>query len=183
MENLYIIKCNDFYKIGVANDLGSRLASLQTGNPYPLVVIASFEYPNAGFVERALHQAFAGARALGEWFKLGEADLEKLIILCKGLGGIETGVRNETVNEQEIEEAETIQEEILDNPEKWDYKAMFADGWRMEKSTSKGVNNRYWCWRRGGGDRNREYIYGGLLEDLLYPIEEMRHIYRNGGQP
>jgi hypothetical protein len=179
MENLYIIKCNEFYKIGVANDLESRLASLQTGNPYPLVVLACFEFPNAGIVERALHQAFASVRSRGEWFALGGADLESLLTLCRGLGGHNVHVQSELVPEQEIEAAEAIQETVLDNPDKWDYAAMFADGWRMDKQDSRGI---YWNWRKGFNE-NRQTIYGGAVAKLPYPIEEMRRIYRDGDRP
>ena len=36
MQYLYIIKCNEFHKIGIANDVEARLAQLSTGNPYQL---------------------------------------------------------------------------------------------------------------------------------------------------
>jgi hypothetical protein len=117
MENLYLIKCNEFFKIGIANDLQSRLASLQTGNPYPLVVEACFEFPNAGVIEKALHQVFSGVRTLGEWFSLGNDDVIKFSALCRMLGGVEVAVRSELVDEEEIEEAEEVQEFLLDDPE------------------------------------------------------------------
>lgn len=108
MENLYLIKCNEYYKIGIATDLDSRVAALQTGNPYPLVVIACFRYHNAGVVEKAIHQKFADIRALGEWFKLGDGDVEDFLTLCRMLGGYEAIVSDELVSEAEIEEAEEI---------------------------------------------------------------------------
>ena len=42
MQYLYLIRCQQFYKIGVANDVQSRLAQLSTGNPFPLTVEAVY---------------------------------------------------------------------------------------------------------------------------------------------
>ena len=33
---VYIVRCGSYYKIGISNDPWSRVASMQTGNPYPL---------------------------------------------------------------------------------------------------------------------------------------------------
>jgi hypothetical protein len=182
MENLYLIKCNEFYKIGIANDLQSRLAQLQTGNPYALVVEACFEFPNAGIVEKALHQKFAGVRTLGEWFSLGNGQVDEFLTLCRVLGGSEIAVRSELVDQEELEEAEEIQEAAFDrhtNGSEWDYAAMFADGWRLNVQDSRRL---YWNWRRGS-DNNRQTIYGGVVSDLPYSLEDMRRIYRDGEKP
>ena len=58
MQYLYLIKCQQYYKIGVANDVESRLAQLSTGNPFPLEVEIVYLFDNAEVVERALHQKF-----------------------------------------------------------------------------------------------------------------------------
>lgn len=57
-------------KIGLSNPtgLGSRLASLQTGYPYRLVVVRLEE----GNYEAELHHRFAHLRLHGEWFSPGE---------------------------------------------------------------------------------------------------------------
>lgn len=67
-RDLYMIQMGDDgpVKIGVAGDIPSRLAALQTSNPYPLRVIASFA--GLGLLERRLHKTFASARLAGEWF-------------------------------------------------------------------------------------------------------------------
>ena len=88
MENLYLIKCNEFYKIGIANDLDDRLTNLQVGNPYKLVVADCFEFPNAFVVEQVLHREFAGVRKLGEWFLLTGDDVRKFREECLSLGGV-----------------------------------------------------------------------------------------------
>lgn len=54
-------------KIGIAENIASRLADLETGCPWPLKVIAHI--PNGGMaVERKLHRRFSSFRMSGEWF-------------------------------------------------------------------------------------------------------------------
>lgn len=68
MESLYLILSNNsYYKIGIANDVSGRIASLQTGNPNALVLIACYDFPNAGIVEKTLHQKYSSQRVRGEW--------------------------------------------------------------------------------------------------------------------
>lgn len=38
MEYIYLIECKEHYKIGIASDVFSRLATLQTGNPFSQVI-------------------------------------------------------------------------------------------------------------------------------------------------
>lgn len=66
MQFIYLIQSQEFFKIGVAQDVRNRLASLQTGNPNELVVISCWEFPNAEIVERCVHQRFDGVRKRGE---------------------------------------------------------------------------------------------------------------------
>lgn len=179
MQYLYLIKCQQFYKIGVANDVENRLAQLSTGNPFELEVLAVYGFANAQFVEAAVHQRFSWARVRGEWFELDDEQLSDFHKICDLLGGSRPTEVPTVANESEIEEAEVLAEPT--EGAKWDYAAMFADGWRMEKSTSKGVTGRYWCWRKGS--ENKKYLYGGLLEELPYPLPDMRAIYRDGEGP
>ena len=174
MQNLYIIQCQEYYKIGVANDVESRLSQLSTGNPYPLKVLTVYEFDNAEFVERSLHQKYKLQRTRGEWFSLKYEDLVDIHKVCLMLGGSAYEYTGQEATEESIQEVEELQETVLSGS-KWDYTQMYKDGWRIEKSSSKGVNDRYWCWRSRSG--SREYIYGGLIAELPYPIDEMRKIY------
>jgi hypothetical protein len=184
-QYLYLIKCQQYYKIGVANDVQSRLAQLSTGNPFELEPLTVSSFNNASVVEAALHQCFASKRTRGEWFALTQDDLatfDKIVILLGGGGAPDmSGV----VNDSEIEEAEEIQKAVLDDGE-WDYAAMFAEGWRMEVSGNGRGSYTYWSWRKGSfrkGSTTKGYIYGGRIADLPHPIEEMRRIYRDGMEP
>lgn len=177
MNYVYLIRCNDNhfqtkYKIGIAQDVQTRLAQLQTGSPYVLEVMECYGYENAEVVERALHQAFKSQRVQGEWFELNYIQAtEDFSKICTMLGGT-VGIVDDKSEPDEVEEAEEMA--IPSDGGKWDYAAMFADGWRMEPSSSGGKNGVYWAWRSRGKDKDRKYIYGGRIVDLPFTMEEMR---------
>ena len=107
MQFLYLIKCQQFVKIGVANHVESRLAQLSTGNPFPLEVLAVYGFDDAEIAERAIHQRFANSRKRGEWFDLGntaEADFREV---CKVLGG-EIQDSHQRISDEMIEEADEM---------------------------------------------------------------------------
>lgn len=68
MGNVYLIECSrtGALKIGWATCVPSRIRELQTGAPYPLVLLATF----LGRLqdEGDLHRRFREARIHGEWF-------------------------------------------------------------------------------------------------------------------
>lgn len=114
MQYLYLIKCQQYYKIGVASDVESRLAQLSTGNPFPLEVKIVYEFDNAEIVERAIHQKLKNKRVRGEWFELSYEDTTELHKLCLMLGGSAFEYKGENPDEEAIEEAEEIQESMED---------------------------------------------------------------------
>ena len=69
--NVYIIKCKEFHKVGLAKEPLARLAYLQTGNPETLELVHSRRFGTrkaARMVERFLHKKFKKDQKLGEWF-------------------------------------------------------------------------------------------------------------------
>ena len=69
--NVYIIKCKEFHKVGLAKEPLTRLEGLQTGNPETLELIHSRRFGTrkaARMVERFLHKKFKRDQKLGEWF-------------------------------------------------------------------------------------------------------------------
>ena len=111
MKYLYLIVCQNLYKIGVASDVFNRLAALQTGNPFPLRIAECYEFSNSEVIEKALHQKFSNRRKRGEWFDLSQKDLLVLEKLCLLLGGKRVEIKD-TANEEEIAIAEEQQEVI-----------------------------------------------------------------------
>lgn len=187
MSYLYLISCatmgTTYHKIGIANDVESRLAQLQTGNPLKLVIESCYEFPNSQAVETVLHQKYAQVRTLGEWFCLKPSQLDEFEKICTLLGGLPYVPNEEVSTPDAVEEAEEFAETAPGG--KWDYAAMFTDGWCMESAHDGKIHDGqhrydYWCWRkRKNGDNG--YIYGGRIADLPYPsIEEMRRVYRDG---
>jgi len=106
MQYLYIIKCQQYYKIGITQDMESRLAQLSTGNPYPLDVEVVYAFENAEPVERAIHQRYKANRQRGEWFSLDYDDLKNIHSICLSLGASAREYTGAKVTEEAIEKAE-----------------------------------------------------------------------------
>lgn len=77
-DYLYVIRCEQYYKIGYTFDLKTRLDNLQTANPFALYVVLAVRHPEARVIERMLHQFFYDKKVVGEWFLLDEKDLKKI---------------------------------------------------------------------------------------------------------
>lgn len=108
MRYVYLIQCNEFYKIGIASDMARRLAELQIGNPYPLKVVAYFRFDNPGAIESRLHLRFHRNAHGGEWFKFDETEAKKVCDDLVQLGGrtdaafCHTAARSEPKNSTSI---------------------------------------------------------------------------------
>lgn len=59
----------DLIKIGVANCVRSRMASLVPMSPAPLKLLCKTPTDRIGSLEKELHARFAEHRAHGEWFR------------------------------------------------------------------------------------------------------------------
>lgn len=90
MGFIYLIRCNEFYKIGVSEtSVAGRLEQLQTGNPYRLELIAYFELQDLLVTERKLHNMLSAKHTRGEWFQLVESDIERIREYISQAGGVE----------------------------------------------------------------------------------------------
>ena len=104
---IYLINCNDLYKIGIAADFETRLADLQTGNPYPLKMILNYQFKNPRAIETVLHDRFENVRVLGEWFRLTDPDIEQIRQVCELLNG-RPYTESMIVSEADLSEADAI---------------------------------------------------------------------------
>ena len=84
--HVYIIECKSVrpypVKIGVAISPEKRVAELQTGNPYPLRVIASIPFDSKKFAyefEAFVHRGNKKSSLGGEWFNPKKLDLNRSI--------------------------------------------------------------------------------------------------------
>lgn len=74
---VYFIGCETGpIKIGLSTDLGRRLASLQAGCPFPLMIMATLDGGRSD--ELAYHRQFAASRLHGEWFERTPAILAEI---------------------------------------------------------------------------------------------------------
>lgn len=78
---VYLIRCNDLYKIGYSQNPESRLDGMQTSNPYLLELLWKQRIPNYQQLEEMMHERFASKRVRREWFKLGKEDVEFILSL------------------------------------------------------------------------------------------------------
>ncbi len=81
---IYIIKCEQYYKIGQSVDPAKRIISFSTDNPFGITIIRIAKVLDRFKVERCLHRSFQQKRHSGEWFLLDNTDMTDLMkILSK----------------------------------------------------------------------------------------------------
>lgn len=92
MSYIYFIKAEETnkVKIGVATDVESRLASLQTSCPFKLKLEAKIQSEHPTLLERTLHYNLKDNRLQGEWFNLDDKHLRTII--DKAIGGNLKGI-------------------------------------------------------------------------------------------
>ena len=83
---IYVLKCNEFYKVGITKNIKSRLSTIKTDNPYEITVIlkrSSNSLTRALRIEALAHRRLIGWSHWGEWFHInddkGEEQLAKVI--------------------------------------------------------------------------------------------------------
>lgn len=166
MQYVYLINCGEYSKIGIANDVESRLAQLQTGNPYPLTVLFCFGFSNAEVVEKAIHQKFFVKRKSGEWFLLTQADVDDFKTICYMLGG-STEIVDANVTDSELEEAEEIGEitlgaDFLPDEEKY----------RVERRYDSEGGLRGYAWRERSASRRAVAYLGKENKDFMKLVQK-----------
>ena len=76
---VYVLKAeNGLYKIGKTHNLQSRLSNIRTASPLHLEIYRVFKCVNCGYAESDLHDFYSDFREKGEWFRLGNKQLEDL---------------------------------------------------------------------------------------------------------
>lgn len=79
---LYILKhknINDYYKIGITYDIEARIKQLSTASPFGIEVIKLIHNDKVSKIEKELHNTYSNKRLNGEWFKLTNDELNKII--------------------------------------------------------------------------------------------------------
>ena len=64
---LYVIRCGDYFKIGVSSNVQRRLKDMESACPYPLELC--LVVPNEEGLEEFYHDFYREQHHRGEWFK------------------------------------------------------------------------------------------------------------------
>lgn len=86
-QYLYLIKSQNFCKIGITSNLTDRLVNLQAGNPHKIDLVSCYEFPDmytSYRVEQKFHKILSQYHVRGEWFELDDIalDLVKMCLSC-----------------------------------------------------------------------------------------------------
>jgi hypothetical protein len=73
---VYMIRMDEFYKIGRSNDIDRRTRELRIQLPVKEELVHTIDTDDPSGIEAYWHKRFASRRANGEWFQLGAADVE-----------------------------------------------------------------------------------------------------------
>ena len=76
---VYLIKADEYTKIGVASNVDKRIRVLQTGNHFKLEKIFEYETDDSCDIEQFLHKKYIQKQAYGEWFKLTKSDIKDIL--------------------------------------------------------------------------------------------------------
>ena len=68
--HLYIVQCGEYVKIGSATDVKTRVAAIQSANPYEVSCL--FIGEGLGHREKEMHDKLKNLHHRGEWFKASE---------------------------------------------------------------------------------------------------------------
>jgi predicted GIY-YIG superfamily endonuclease len=87
MRYVYLIKNTETntYKIGISVNPKKRLKTLQTGSSGKLIIVELYESEFFFKIESTLHRQYAANRLIGEWFLLGDTEVDNFINDCKSL--------------------------------------------------------------------------------------------------
>jgi hypothetical protein len=79
---VYVLRRADgLFKIGMTVTLQARLKSISYGLVEPVAIALVVPSADARSLEKRLHTAFMPQRLRGDWFKLGEDDIERLAVM------------------------------------------------------------------------------------------------------
>lgn len=74
-----MIYCEGFVKIGIATSVSKRLAAMQIGCPFELKLMKVFKSDDILAMERKLHNELVPYWHRGEWFKLPDLIMDRLM--------------------------------------------------------------------------------------------------------
>jgi len=73
---LYVLECEQYYKIGKSNNPKTRFTAIRTANPFevkPVICIFSYDKKKIHILEQQLHRQFIRIKHRNEWFQKTES--------------------------------------------------------------------------------------------------------------
>ena len=80
---LYVLECEQYYKIGKSNNPKIRFTAIRTANPFevkPVICIFSYDKNKIHLLEKQLHQRFVRIKHRNEWFEKIDTIKEAVIL-------------------------------------------------------------------------------------------------------
>jgi len=74
---VYLLQCEQYYKIGMTKDVVKRTISNQTGNPFEVKIIDTFLSLDKNADEKILHRLMGKYWHRGEWFEIPKSMIAK----------------------------------------------------------------------------------------------------------
>jgi Meiotically up-regulated gene 113 len=74
----YFVEADDHIKIGIARDVRSHIAQLQTGCPYKVELRGVMANGNPALLEQILHDFFGDHAENGEWHRFSYEQIEEV---------------------------------------------------------------------------------------------------------
>ena len=96
---VYLIKMvgndRELYKIGyTSKNVQNRINELQTGCPYKILLVETYESKYARKIETTLHNIYSHINTHGEWFELNIEDVCNFKMLCDKYHNIQQLLNN-----------------------------------------------------------------------------------------
>lgn len=155
-SGVYVIQCDDLYKLGRAESIKQRFGQFQTANPHPLELVVSLkcDYHEATKLERHLHKLYIDKKYRGEWFKFDKEDINSII--DEGQKFLNKTHRRVTKTRAKVSELKQKLAAL-----KLDARAEMISVFVVEKKMKGGNVHKYWqCSWRGHNKENHSVYLG-----------------------
>lgn len=78
-DNVYLMECEGYHKIGVSSNINARLSALDGSTPFSVSLVYSKKVLDAGSIEKLLHNKYKDTNIKKEWFNLSEYQVKEIV--------------------------------------------------------------------------------------------------------
>ena len=89
---VYLLRCENLYKIGYAMDVRKRVSEIQSMVPFHVELVSSHTTSQARKTERLLQMLYSDKVVRGEWYSLTDEDVQKFSELASSLPKLENAL-------------------------------------------------------------------------------------------